>query len=1281
MCNGRMYRSLLFLLFVAFSVRIMPAQSTTSLRGVVTDPQGSVLPGASVVLSDADSNTQRADKTGAQGEYQFLFLTPGTYSLTVTAAGFGTYQENGLQLLINTPATRNVQVTIASASENVTVTSAAPALNMVDASLGNTFDETQVKEIPLEGRNVPDLLSLQPGVAYTGNRTDIDTSQDTRSGAVNGARSDQSNVSLDGVDVNDQGNGFAFTSVLPVTLDSIQEFRVTTSNYNADQGQGSGAQVALITKSGTDKFHGSFYEYTRNTITSANDYFIKQAEFESGNPNKPLKLIRNIFGASLGGPVKGGPIQMDRLYFFANYEGTRSAENQSVVRQIPTPSLCQGILQYADVNGGTSMLTPNDLQTIDPLHLGINPAVLTLTGNTGYFNKTFCSGKTVTNDNSVGDGLNYSGYRFSAPVSLDNNAFIARFDYHLTKDGKQSIFWRGALQNLSNPQAPFLPGTAPEVVLSDHSKGFAVGYTYVLSQSTVNTFHYGFTRQSQGYTGDSDQAWNLFQNLDQGVTYSHNFQLPVNNLLDDYSWTRGRHTMQFGANIGIARDPRVSYEHSFSAGKGTTGWMSPTGFADTQSPLDPTNLGKPEPVTTSAYDYPMLSLLGMVSNVQANYNYDKTGNVLAAGAPVKRDYGLNWYEFYGQDSVHMGHLTLTYGVRWSLFPPPWEVNGYQASPTTNLGQQFKQNVANMKKGLGYNSAPPVSFILGGAANGKPGFYNFEKSDFAPRLSLAYSLNASSGILKTLLGNGDKSVLSAGVARVYDRAGMQLISTFDQNAPAGLSATIQNPCCIPGVDDAAHVPRISDINTIPVANQDGVVFFQPAPPGAFPQTPPLDGQAITWGIDQSVKTPFAWAMDVSLARELPKGLTLQVSYVGRLGRNLLTQRDLAQPLDLTDTKSGYDYFAAATRLSQMSRAGVPVSQVNDATVGPTAAYWHDMVQPLAAGDQYATANGTTSNVVQAVYSLYVNDGAYAGNEVVGLGNIDLYGELAGTSGNSYYFNQGPGSMLNSQFTSNYAWSSIGTSNFNALQATLRKQMNQGVQFDFNYTYSKSIDITSDASRVGFNAGLQGTALVNAFAPRQARGVSDFDTTHQINADWVAQLPVGRGKALAGNVNKVGEQFIGGWQLSGLARWSSGLPFSVGNGPFWSTDWNNSGLAQMVTKPKTGAFRQPDGSVSAFANPTQAITQYIHPYPGQSGSRNTTRGQGYAGWDMGLSKRWQLPIEQSSLQFRWEVFNVPNLVRFNANSVTNPPSLEQTSFGALTGLLTNPRVMQFALRYEF
>ena len=1267
--------------------------STTSLQGTVTDPTGGAVSNATVELLNLDSKVQRDATSDSQGGYRFQFLPPGTYTLTVSAAGFARFEEKGLQLLVNTPATLNAQLQLGATTQVVTVSEAPPALNMVDASIGDTFNEAHVKQIPIEGRNVPDLLSLQPGVAYTGNRPDTDTTQDTRNGAVNGARSDQSNVTLDGIDVNDYSTGAAFTSVLPVTLDSVQEFRVTTTNYNADEGQGSGAQVALITKSGSNSLHGSVYEYMRNTITSANDYLLKASQLNAGLPNKPDKLIRNIFGGSVGGPVR-----KDRLFYFVNYEGKRQSEQQTVVRTIPTPTLCQGHIRYVNTSNTITDLAPADIANLDPNNnTGINPAVLDLVGHTGYFDKTFCTGKTLTNDPAVGDGLNYSGFRFAAPVSLDNNAIIARVDYNLSGNGKHSLYFRGALQNLSNPGTPFLPGTAPETTIIDHSKGIAVGYTALLSNTLANTFHWGLTRQSTAFFGDTNQPWNQFLGLDQGITYTHSFQMPVHNFTDDLSWTKGSHTFQFGGNVGIGRDPRISYQHSFSTAFGTTSWMAPTGFANTGggSTLDPANKGYAEPLNSVAYDYPMLSLLGMVSQMVGNYNYDRNGNTLAPGAPVKRDYGLNWYEMYAQDSWRIKpNLTLTYGVRWELLPPPWEVNGLQASPSVNLGNLFNQDVANMKNGIGYEAIQPISFSLGGPANHSPGFYGFEKTDFAPRFSVAYTPRFNSSFLKSMFGSGDKTVFRAGFAKVFDRPGMQLINTFDQNAPAGLSATVQNPCCIPVTDGAENVPRISNINVIPTTDLQGLYdpFLPAAPNGAFPQTPPAFGQAITWGVDQSLKTPYAYTIDASIGRQLPGNFSLQVAYVGRVARHLLTQRDLMQPLDLVDKKSGIDYFTAAARMSQLGRQGIPVNQITDAMVGPTAAFWHDMLPALAPGAQFQPFGflPTTADLMQAIYQLYTTTDTYPGNEVVGLGNIDLYYSLSDTLGNYYDFgnatpssNPAVGDMLNGQFTSMYGWSSVGTSNYNALQTSLRKQFSHGVEFEFNYTYSKSIDITSAAARVGYNQGLNGSQLVNAFSPNQNRGVSDFDTTHQVNANWRVDLPFGKGQAFARNAGGVLDAVIGGWQIWGLARWTSGFPFSVGSGQAWATDWNYSGLATMTSRPQTGAFVQPDGSVSAFANPAAARAGFDYTYPGQSGSRNVLRGPGYASWDMSLTKRWKLPWEGHTLQFRGEVFNVANLHRFNAQSVSSAFTLQQlpSSFGDYTSLLTQPRVMQFALRYEF
>ncbi|GAC1633062.1 MAG: hypothetical protein NVS9B14_07190 [Candidatus Acidiferrum sp.] len=486
-------------------------QATTSLRGTVTDPTGGAVSGAAVTLTNTESKITRTATTSDEGAYQFTFVAPGTYSLKITATGFQTYERSGVTLLVSTPATINAELKLGSTSDVVHVSTEEPALNLVDASIGNSFDEKQVSEIPLEGRNVPDLLSLQAGVSYTGNRV-ADKDQDTRNGSVNGARSDQSNVTLDGVDVNDQSNGYAFTSVLPVTQDSVQEFRVTTTNYGADQGQGSGAQVALVTKSGTNAIHGSAYENLRNTITSANDYLVKQSELNIGAPNKPLQLNRNIFGASVGGPFK-----KDKLFFFVNYEGTREREQQRAERVIPTPEMCQGIFRYIDTGGNLVTLTPNDLKNLDPKGIGIDPAMLDLTGHTGYLDKTFCTGNTVTNDLSAGDGLNYAGFVFRAPTSLDNDVFISRIDYRATSDGKHTIFWRGALQDLRNPGAPFLPGGGPETTTADHSKGFALGYTAVLTNTLNNSFRWGYTRQSYGVVGNTNQPWNAFLGLDQGI--------------------------------------------------------------------------------------------------------------------------------------------------------------------------------------------------------------------------------------------------------------------------------------------------------------------------------------------------------------------------------------------------------------------------------------------------------------------------------------------------------------------------------------------------------------------------------------------------------------------------------------------------------------------------------------------------------------------------------------------------------------------------------------------
>jgi hypothetical protein len=286
--------------------------------------------------------------------------------------------------------------------------------------------------------------------------------------------------------------------------------------------------------------------------------------------------------------------------------------------------------------------------------------------------------------------------------------------------------------------------------------------------------------------------------------------------------------------------------------------------------------------------------------------------------------------------------------------------------------------------------------------------------------------------------------------------------------------------------------------------------------------------------------------------------------------------------------------------------------------------------------------------------------------------------------SYYAKGGPYSFVDPQFAALYAWRSVGTASYHALQVSLRRGMSHGVQFDFNYTFSKSIDISSDAYRIADEGGLGGQ-IIKAWDINALRAPSDFDLRHQVNANWIAELPFGKGKALGSNAHGAVEAIIGGWQLSGLARWTSGFSIGVGNGAQWPTNWELSGFATQIGAVTTrGAVKNPDGSVNLFGNAAAAnaaLGAFQADFPGQVGNRNNLRGDGFAGLDLGLSKRWKMPYSEShSLQFRWEVFNALNLTRFDVQSLSLSLT-NSSSFGNYTGLLTNPRSMQFTLRYEF
>lgn len=1343
--------------FLAASSLLVAQSATTSLRGAISDPKGAVIPGATVTLSSAATGFSRSAVTDDQGTYQFLSVPPATYVLTVTASGFGTVKRENVVLEVSNPATLNIALQVQASSVIVDVTGEAPMVNTTDATLGNNFNARQLTDLPAEGRDPAAILSLQPGVVFIGsaaNQGVIPAAQDndSRGGAVNGARSDQSNVTLDGLDDNDQLEGYAFRGAMRATLDSLQEFRVTTSNYDAASGRSSGAQINLVTKSGTNAWHGSLYEYNRPTFDVANDYFNKLSELNEGNPNRPQHILRNTFGGTFGGPLK-----KDRLFFFAAYEGQRTAEQQQVNRVIPTPEFATGSLQYlcipaantgcqsgntgTDAGGNTlfsvtsnplfgtdlvATLTPEGLASLDQGCSGNGTCPVTpgnqwggpgpngLLTNLGGANPSAlftqypqpncpsCGNATV----GSGDLLNSSGFTFAGNDPTSLNTYIFKLDYKITANGNQSLFVRGNLQNDHEAKPPQFPGLPPDDVVTNNSKGIAAGYTNIIRNNLINNFRYAFIRQGLGQAGINSQDYVTFRGLDDTQALSSTdtptifVNVPVHNFIDDMSWTKGQHTIEFGTNWRLIHNNRESNAENISYGYANAEWMNPTSIPNTGVSLDPsigvTANGNPFPLVDPAFSYSYsfaaVQMTGLVAQVYTVANQDKLGNAIANGDLVPRHFHNFEGEMYLQDKWNVTpNLTFTYGLRYSLLQPPYEADGNQVAPTVDMHQWFENRITNMYQGI--VDQPDLTFNLSGQANGGKPYWQWNYKNVAPRIAFAYSPHADGGFWHALFGDPGKSSIRGGYGLYYDHFGEGVVNTFDRQGSWGLTTTISNPAGVLTPDTAPRYTGLLGPGNLPASQ------IAP-PPHGFPYTPSNNAQtyglAIAWGIDDHLKTPYSHVVDFSITRELSHNLVLEASYTGRFAHHLLQEIDLSEPLDYVDPASKTDYFAAAQALSKAAYAGVSESDPSVTSIP----YWQNLFpQAGGAGGISGCASGIPANptATQNIYDLYT---CYLANETTALEIMDgfCFPACAGTGMNSIGGQVGPlgtpFQYYQDQFSSLYGWQTRGNSNYNGLQLSLRHAFASGVQFDLNYVYSKSIDVGSNAERVnGFeSSGLAfNSQVINAFSPDLWRAVSDFDTTHQINSNWIWDLPYGKGRAWGSNAKGFMNAVFGGWGLDGLVRWTSGFPFSVEAGAGYATDFELQGSSMLVgPKPKTGVFNTPSGP-SVFQNP-QSITCECVPnsvsgaifratYEGEAGQRNNFRGPGIFGLDTGLSKTWDVS-EGKTLRFAWEVFNATNAVRFDAaGSLIGESLVNITGFGLYNTELTQPRVMQYSLRFAF
>jgi hypothetical protein len=1235
-------------LTLCLSAVVASAQSTAGVTGTVKDSNGAVIAGADVKLMDPKTGVELTTKTNDQGVYNFPKVAPGQgYKLTFTAPGFQTLIINEVGLGVDTVSTHNAEMTIGEVSGTVVVTASNEVtLNTTDASIGNVIGERRLKELPIQIRNSPAaLIGLQPGVV--GNN--VGATGTNRIGSVTGSRSDQGNITVDGIDSNDQATGQFAATVGNAPIDAIQEFRAVSTNPGAADGRSSGGQVELVTKSGTNEFHGNVREYNRTAATAANTFFNNRA-----GVRRPA-LTRNQFGGSIGGPVV-----KDALFFFFDYEGRRDAQQVANLRVVPLNHFRNGSLAFLNNTAGCptsarlntnpsciTILSPAQVAALDPLGVGGNAALLS------FINSRY----PQANDLTAGDGINTGGFRFNAPSQRKDNTYTTRIDWNATS--KQRFFGRFNIArriqtdtvNSVAAQFPGDPETA-QIIVRDYT--WVVGHTWTASPTFVNQVTVGVARSGLLFPNNFAPAFpNSFtfgMGLSApfaGISEQDRF-VTVPTLRDDATWTRGSHSIEFGGSMkpiksvsGLVNDfnfPTVGLGGLLTA-------LDPT--------LRPGTIGAGT-TRTGNYDSAFAFLLGRYSQVATNFNYDPAGNAFEPGTGKHRDYRYNELELYVQDNWRVrNNLTLNFGVRWHLYPAPYEANGFQAAQDTDMRQLFALRQANNAAGIsGENAEPFLRYDLIGKANNARDLYETDLNNFAPRFGFAYTPNFSGGFLGALFGE-NKTVIRGGGAVVYDRPGGAI--TFIQDQVSYLfdnSATTQFAAASP-TSALLNNPRFTGIATLPVNNIAPTITrpFTPFVDAGFPFG--LATGEFNYAVDQQFRTPYSIQYSFGFQRELPGDFILEASYVGRQARKLFSQADVAQVLDFKDPTSGQFMIAAFNALQAQVQAGVPGNAV-------TAQPWFEN-QMFPGGTTLMASNGTLRQLVlrgdtsDAIQLLYAN------------------GLLA------------PNVGMSAQFGTNIYISNQGASSYDGMLVSLRKRFSHNLQFDLNYTWSHSIDNGSSVVNT-----VTGGLVCDLRDLRVCRGNSDFDIRHLWNANFIYELPFGRGQRFGSGAPGWVNQIIGGWEVTGIFTARTGQPFSttttafpVGfnfNSPAAYNNLANIGALQgSIHDAANGTIQFFDDPSVVFnpANPTAGVLRF--PRHGEIGSRNILRGPGFWNLDTAVLKNFKMPWAEGShvLQIRWESFNAFNHHSFGLPAV----GITGTTFGTITTSASAPREMQFAIRYSF
>jgi hypothetical protein len=1223
----------LFVLLVLSTSGSLWSQNVASLTGTVTDTSGAAIPGATVELVNTTTNASYQATTNATGSYTFTSLPPGPgYKLTFSSTGFRSVDINGVYLNVDTTRTENAKLPVGSQTQTVEVSASNEnvTLNTTDATVGNNFEVQFLNELPIANRDSPAALFYQqPGV--------------TLDGAVTGARVDQTNVTLDGLEVNDNATGQFGAIVANAPVDSVQEFRGVTAGPLSSAGQGAGAQFELVTRSGTNKFHGALVEYHRDTDLEANDWFNN----ESGTPRPPL--IRNQFGGNLG-----GPIWRDKAFFFFDYNGRRDTLTNLVDQTVPLDSYRAGNVSYVNTAGNIATLSPAQVAALDPQKIGFDPSILALINASNYPHANDFSG-------DVGDLVNTAGFRFDAPFPYKEDDYVQRVDY--TLNSKMKLFGRGTFtRTTGTQQAIQFLGNPPTYLFIDQSYAWVGGHTWTIGNNKLNQATFGETFENYQFPvvynpqGVNQYGFAGFTNPYPNGSNTQIRTYPIPIAKDDFSWEKGKHSLTFGGTFKWETPNEFAQEdYNFpSVGVGGN-----TYFSALSPNLRPADINSND---TTIYDNLYSTALGAFSSVSSNFNYNNKGTPLAQGTGLDLVYRYYETEVYAGDTWKVTpNLTLSYGLRYQNYTVPYETHGNQAISNITFDGYFGDRITQSAAGLEGNSVLPfISYTYGGKANNAPGYYHPSNKNFAPRLAFAYTPAFD-----------HKSVFSGGAGIIYDHSIINALQ-FQQTQNSYLfEARNVNLFGTSGDPTATLLtaPRFGGISAPPPA--------PPAPSVAVPYVPYVyegypyglaDGE-FNIIIDPNLKTPYSLQYNFGMQHEFGQGYILKVDYVGRLGRRLLAEADAAQLIEFPDNtgKSSQTMSQAMAGMTTQLRNNSALGAYGDILSLTAQPWFEDMLPGYAA---YINANnGTTlANNTQAIaYGAYPYP--QRGDFADTIQNLAASGYLP------------PNVGMSSQFAGNTIWTNKGFSSYNGLLVTLHKNAGYGLQFDINYTWAHSIDnVSFPANSIAAGSGFG--YICDVLRPRECRGNSDFDVTNYLNGNFIYDLPIGRGKMIGSTAPAWANEVIGGWAISGLPSWHTGNAYSAFSNAYVAGFANNAPatLIGSIANLKTRVHGGEGTSPNAYQDPAAALASFTGPTGFAIGERNNLRGPGYFDIDLGLAKTFPIWEDKVNLKFRADAFNSTNHPSFNT-PVTDITQASGIPFGTIQSTASSPRVLQLALRLEF